>query len=99
MGSQASRPDQTAPHIMNFDPPLRNLACTVKVDDFYGATDVFFHQDHLHIGTFVCIICKQLIFIQVEMTSKQDHAVPEARLFVLRSSLAFVPELKQPGGR
>jgi hypothetical protein len=40
-----------------------------------------------------------LIFIQVEMTSKQDHAVPEARLFVLRSSLAFVPELKQPGGR
>lgn len=74
MGSQACRPNQTAPHIMNFDPPLRDLACTVNVDDFYGSTDVFFHQDHLHIGTFVCIICKQMFFIQVEMPSKQDHA-------------------------
>ena len=71
---------------MNFDPPLRDLPRTVNVDDFYGSTNVFFHQDHLQIGTFVCIICKQMFFIQLENKTS---------LFLLfRPSLTIIPKLE-----
>lgn len=73
MGSQAGRPHQIPSHIMNFDPPLRNFARTVDIDDFYGLADVFFHPNHLQIRTFVCIICKQMFFIQLENKSAGFH--------------------------
>lgn len=63
--SQAGCPNYTITHIMYLDPPLRDLARTVDVDDFYRPADVFFHQYHLQIGTFVCIICKHTFFIQL----------------------------------
>lgn len=73
MGSQTGCPHQTTSHVMNFDPPLRDLARTVDVDDFYGPADVFFHPNHLQTRTFVCIICKHVFFIQLENKSAGFH--------------------------
>ncbi|CAM4507433.1 Uncharacterised protein [Paenibacillus macerans] len=63
-GSKASCPHQTFTDVMNLDLSLGDFSQAVHVNDLNGPANVFFHQYHLQIRTFVCSICKHTFFIQ-----------------------------------